>query len=189
MGEILETKKIALASTLTALGVAIAPFIWFPFMGSKAYPGQHLINAIAGIYLGPWWAALIAIMVGTIRISLGIGTIYAYPGGIFGGLVVGYIYKFLQRFIGNRKALVSALTEPIGTLLIGAPLSVLIVSPVAPILGHSQIEMKPGGLLITILYLWFGWGASTFTGSIAAYFILNILYRYGFSKEEVLGER
>jgi energy coupling factor transporter S component ThiW len=188
MASALESKKIALASTLTALGIVIAPFIWFPFMGSRAYPGQHLINALAGVYLGPWWAVLIATMVGTIRISLGIGTIYAYPGGVFGGLVVGFAYRVLRRLLGGRRALISALTEPIGTLLIGAPLSLLIVSPIAPIFDQPQIEVRPEGLFITLIYLWFGWGASTFSGSIAAYFVLNILFRYGFSREELLGE-
>jgi|Deesub1362B_J571_1020462.scaffolds.fasta_scaffold00003_172 energy coupling factor transporter S component ThiW len=52
MASALESKKIALASTLTALGIVIAPFIWFPFMGSRAYPGQHLINALAGGLVG-----------------------------------------------------------------------------------------------------------------------------------------
>jgi len=181
------TRFIALTSVLAALDVVIAPFIWFPFMGSKAYPGQHLINAIAGIYLGPWWAALIAIIAGTIRIGLGIGTIYAYPGGIFGGIIVGYAYKLLRRILTERRSLIAALTEPIGTLFIGAPLALSIVSPIATIFNQPQITFRPEGYLITLIYLWFGWGASTISGSIAAYIILNILYRYGFSREAVIG--
>lgn len=187
MSEI-NTKIVALAAVLLALDIVIAPFVWFPFMGSKAYPGQHLINAIAGIYLGPWWAAYIAIMAGTLRIGFGIGTIYAYPGGIFGGIVVGYMYKFLRRILGPKRALISALSEPIGTLLIGAPLALLIVSPIAPTFDQPQITLKPEGMIITLLYLWFGWSISTISGSILAYFVLNLLYRYGFSREAIMGE-
>ena len=187
MGLRVESRLVALASTFLALNVVIAPFFWFPFLGTKAFPGQHLINALTGVYLGPWWAAFIAAMAGTIRIGLGIGTIYAYPGGIFGGIVVGYTYRLLRRVLGERRALVAALTEPIGTLLIGAPLALMLVSPIAPIFNQPQIQLRPEGYLVTLVYLWLGWGASTFTGSIIGYLILNVLYRYGFSRERVLG--
>lgn len=183
----IATRFIALTAVLTALDVVIAPFIWFPFMGSKAYPGQHLVNAISAIYLGPWWAALIAIIAGSIRIGLGIGTIYAYPGGIFGGIIVGYVYKLLRKFFDEKRSLIAALTEPIGTLLIGAPLALLIVSPLAPI-NQPQISLKPEGYLVTLAFLWFGWSASTISGSVSAYLILNILYKYGFSREIVIGQ-
>ncbi len=188
MSSVVTTKRVALASILLALDVAIAPFIWFPFMGSKAFPGQHLINAISAIYLGPWWAAFIAIMAGTIRIGLGVGTIYAYPGGIFGGIVVGYVYKLLRKITSERRALIAALTEPIGTLLIGAPLALFIISPIAPIFEQPQIAIKPEGMLITLLYLWIGWSVSTISGSILAYFVLNLLFSYGLSREEIFGE-
>ncbi|MDH5201504.1 MAG: energy coupling factor transporter S component ThiW, partial [Candidatus Bathyarchaeota archaeon] len=60
-------RQVSLAAVLTALGVAISPFLWFPILASKAYPGQHMINAVGGVLLGPLWASFIAICVGLIR--------------------------------------------------------------------------------------------------------------------------
>jgi energy coupling factor transporter S component ThiW len=51
------TKKIALASLLSALGVVISP-LWFEWLGSKAFPGQHFINVLSGVMLGPLWELL-----------------------------------------------------------------------------------------------------------------------------------
>ena len=50
----------------------------------------HLpINAISGVLLGPFYAVLIATLIAVIRFSYGIGSIYAFPGGIPGAFIVG----------------------------------------------------------------------------------------------------
>jgi predicted membrane protein len=89
-------KKLVLSSMLVALVVALSPiyFVWGP---TKALPWQHIVNVIAGIVLGPLWAAAVAFLAGTIRIVLGTGTIFAYPGGIPSGLVVGLTYSLLSK--------------------------------------------------------------------------------------------
>ena len=81
------TKKIALTAVLIALTVVLSPF-YIPLGTTKCFPAQHLMNAVAGVLLGPWYAALMALATGTIRNILGMGTIYAFPGGIPGALVV-----------------------------------------------------------------------------------------------------
>jgi energy coupling factor transporter S component ThiW len=48
-------RKLVTAGVLSALGVVISPLLSFPILAFKVYPGQHMINAISGVLLGPWW--------------------------------------------------------------------------------------------------------------------------------------
>ncbi|RLE65970.1 MAG: energy coupling factor transporter S component ThiW [Thermoprotei archaeon] len=162
-----QLSKLTLAAILTAMGVAIAPFLWFPFLTAKAYPGQHMINVLAGILLGPWWAMLVAFLIGMIRINLGIGTIYAIPGGIPGAFIVGVFYQILKKL--KAKPEIAAFTEPLGTVFIGGTLSVYIV---APMIGHSQMI----GALIPV---WIVFGASSFSGSVLGFILIEVLKKIG----------
>jgi energy coupling factor transporter S component ThiW len=178
----LRLRKIGLISVFSALGVVLAPFLWFPFLGTKAYPGQHMINSILGVLLGPLWAAAAALIIGLVRNALGIGTIYAFPGGIPGGLVVGAAHWLLRRMGGRRRLpLISALFEPIGTVFIGATLSLFLV---APIIGDprllSQLEKGP---MTALIILWSGWALSSISGSILGFIILIALDRMGINRE------
>ncbi len=166
------TVKLALSSVLVAVAVALSPlhFVWGP---TKAYPAQHMVNAVAGVALGPLWAALIATVVGTIRISLGTGTIFAYPGGIPGGVVVGLVYRLAARLLKRRRPaiLVASLSEPLGTVLIGGTFSWYMLDPV---LGGSM-HAKFGAIA------WFlsGWALSSVTGCVLGALILLALDRVG----------
>ena len=184
----LHVKKLALVSVFSALGVVVAPFSWFAFVGTKAFPGQHMVNALLGVLVGPFWTAIAAIVIGIIRNALGIGTPYAFPGGIPGGIVVGVVYWLLKRFKLNEKIrLASALAEPIGTVLIGATLSLYLVAPWIGIEKTLDLLSKEGLLLA---YLIFGavWALSSVSGSILGFFILLILNRVGISRETLYGE-
>ncbi len=162
------TKKVATAGLLSALGVIISPYLWFPFLASKAYPAQHMINAIAGVLLGPWWASLIAVIVGTIRMSLGVGTVYAYPGGIPGAVVVGSVAWLLRR-LNRRNVEIAALFEPLGTVLIGGTISVCVF---APILGHKE-------MMWALIPIWGSWAISSVPGCVMGYLALLGLRKIG----------
>ncbi|MEM2127026.1 MAG: energy coupling factor transporter S component ThiW [Candidatus Bathyarchaeia archaeon] len=182
----LRLRKIGLVAVFSALGVVIAPFLWFPFLGTKAYPGQHMINSILGVLLGPLWAAAAAIIIGLIRNALGIGTIYAFPGGIPGGLVVGAVYWALRRLRKGRLPLISALFEPVGTVLIGATLSLFLVAPwIADPRLLSQLEKGP---LTALILLWSGWALSSVSGSLIGLIILLALDRIGINREVLFRE-
>jgi energy coupling factor transporter S component ThiW len=122
------TKKIALASLLSALGVVISP-LWFEWLGFKSFPGQHFINVLSGVMLGPLWGAVVAVIIGTVRIALGMGTIFAYPGGIPGAVHVGLAYIVLSRMTSSRARFAAALAEPFGTVLIGGTIALAVVAP------------------------------------------------------------
>ncbi len=186
---IVYVKKLALVIVFSALGVAIAPLSWFVFLGTKANPTQHMINAILGVLVGPFWAAIAAIFIGTVRNMLGIGTFYAFPGGIPGGIVVGTVYWLLKRLkVSEKTRLTSALTEPIGTILIGAPLALFLVAPWIGTQDLLNLTAKEG-ILLAFLIFGAGWALSCVPGSIIGFAILLILNRVGINRETLFGEK
>jgi len=68
-----------LAAVLVAVTVVLSP-IHFYIGSSKCFPAQHMVNGIAGVLLGPWHAAMMALSTGVIRNMMGIGTLHAFPG-------------------------------------------------------------------------------------------------------------
>ena len=169
-------RKISLLIALTAVGVIIAPLAWFPFISTKAFPGQHLVNAIAGVLLGPWLAAIAAILIGIIRNALGIGTIYAFPGGVPGAIVVGLAYLLTRNARNPLVRYSAALLEPIGTVLIGGTLSIFLI---APAVGDLRLlgMIEEYGVYQLLPIFWAGWAASSVPGAILGYVILIALDR------------
>ena len=161
-------RQVSLAAVLIALGVVISPFLWFPILASKAYPGQHMINALAGVLLGPLWASFVAFCIGLIRMSLGIGTIFSMPGGIPGALVVGFFQWWLRRSRITSVEL-AAFSEPIGTIFIGGTLAVYLV---APMVGRNMV----------LIPVWIGWSLSCIPGAIMGFVILKSLKAVGVTK-------
>lgn len=174
MNEKKLTLKLALTGCFTALGVVIAPLFHFLFLGTKAFPGQHFINVLSGVILGPFWGALIAVLIGIIRNLLGLGTVFAFPGGVPGALIVGLVYKVTKKMKKKPLQYTAAFLEPLGTVIIGATISLFII---APIIGWKPFLnlIEKAGWFPALLTLWFGWSISSITGSVIGYFILLIL--------------
>ena len=83
--ETTSTQKLAIAGVLTAAAVA-GSLISVPVAGSKCAPVQHMVNVFAAVILGPWWGVGIAFCASLIRNLLGIGSLLAFPGSMFGAL-------------------------------------------------------------------------------------------------------
>ena len=161
-GGAMATKKIALTTVLIALTVVFSPF-YIPLGTTKCFPAQHMMNVVAGVLLGPWYAGLMALGTGLIRNFLGMGTVYAFPGGIPGALVVGIIYRYVWK---NDYA---GFAEPLGTVVIGATLSALVV---APWKGHS----------LTMYFFWAAFATSSVPGSVLGFVVLKAIRRIGIAK-------
>jgi energy coupling factor transporter S component ThiW len=116
-----QLRRLVLAAIFAALATLLGSFS-IPVGPTKVAPFQHTINAIAGIWLGPWYAAGAALVTAALRNLLGRGTIFAFPGSLFGALVVGYAYRLLRRDE-------AALFEPLGTGPIGATIAALLFQP------------------------------------------------------------
>lgn len=160
----METRKVARAMILVAIGVAISPFTSIPIGIAKINPAQHFVNVVGAILLGPWWATSIALIVGILRNTLGTGTVLAFPGGMIGAFLAGLIYRY------TRNIYLGALGEIFGTGFLGAVVSVLIIAPL--FMGKP---MALGALIIAF-------SGSTILGSIIGLFALKLLDRAGFVK-------
>lgn len=161
-------RKLALFITMSGLAVALAP-IHIPIGPTKAFPWQHMVNVILGVLLGPLWAGGAALLVGLIRMMLGIGTIFSIPGGIPGAVLVGIGASILRRM--GRSPEYAAFLEPLGTAVIGFLLALYIFAPLAGV--------YEGWLAVGLLPIWLVWALSTGVGTLAGFTALRILRRGG----------
>ncbi len=162
------TRQVAQAVILVAIGVALAPFTSFPVGIAKINPTQHFVNVVGAILLGPWWAVAIAAIIGIIRNAMGVGTLLAFPGGMIGAFIAGYVYRY------TRNIYLGALGEIIGTGIIAAVVSAVFVAPV--FMGKT---MAMSLLIASFL-------GSTIVGSVIGVLALKLLERVGYAE---LGER
>ncbi len=138
------TRKVAYAVVLVAIGVALAPYTSFPIGIAKVNPTQHFINVIGAVVLGPWWAVLVAMVIGIIRNALGVGSLLAFPGGMIGALLAGYM------FVWRKSLPLTAAGEITGTGLIAPVVSALWVAPVFMGKAIPLLALVPSFLASTI---------------------------------------
>lgn len=150
-----------LAGLFAALGVLLG-LLSVPVGGARVFPFQHAINVVAGVALGPWWAAGSALVTATLRFATGTGSVFAFPGSPFGALAVGLAYRVLKRDA-------AAFAEPLGTVLLGATAGAVAFAPLAGLSGAA------GGFLV----LAGSFGLSSILGAIIGYLLLRALRRGG----------
>jgi len=147
----LSTKKLTIAAVLIALGVVGSTFS-IPVFGSKCSPIQHMVNVIAAVFLGPWYAILMAFITAVLRNMLGLGSLLAFPGSMCGAALAGFLYKY------TKKLPFAYIGEVVGTGLIGG----MLCYPIALLLmGNSQAAIftyvmpffisTAGGTIIAII--------------------------------------
>lgn len=158
----MDTRTVARAMVLVALGVAVSPFTSIPIGIARINPAQHFINVVAAVLLGPWWATGIAMAIGLLRNAMGTGTLLAFPGGMIGAFLAGLLYRL------SRKTYLGALGELIGTGFLGAIASALLVAPV-----FMKKTMAMGGLVVAFC-------GSSLLGAILGLAALRLLERAGY---------
>ncbi len=143
----LQIRKITLAGILVALGVVCSPFS-FPVGASKCFPVQHMVNVLAAVLLGPGYGVGMAFMTSLIRVSLGTGSLLAFPGSMCGALFCGLAYHF------TKKLSVTYVAEVFGTGIIGGlaayPVAVFFMAKEAALFGYVLpfLVSTTGGTLI-----------------------------------------
>ena len=90
-----NTKKLAVAAVFCAVAVAGSLFS-FPVFGSKCSPVQHMVNILCAVLLGPGYGLGAAFAAALIRNLLGLGSLMAFPGSMFGALICGLVYQKTQ---------------------------------------------------------------------------------------------
>lgn len=156
MAQITRIRKIVLTGLFAALAVLLSG-IHFPIGPTKVFPFQHMVNAVAGVLIGPWYGALAALIAAVIRNAMGTGTIFAFPGGIPGAMVVGVVYHYVRRDW-------AALLEPLGTGGLGVLAITLLLGP---LLGKE----------FAFVFFFTAFMASSIPGAILGYFLLKALKR------------
>jgi energy coupling factor transporter S component ThiW len=153
------TRRVAYAVVLVAIGVALAPFTSLPVGIAKVNPTQHLVNVLAAVILGPWWATLVALVIGILRNALGLGTLLAFPGGMIGACLAGLAWRATRRLYG------AAAGEILGTGVLAPVVSAALVAPV--FMGRS----------IGLLALLPSFMASSITGAVLGVLAVRLLRR------------
>ena len=157
----MKTRDVAGATLLTALAVALSP-LSIPVGVTRVFPAQHMVNVIAAVLLGPWYATLVAFSTSLLRNLLGTGTINAFAGSMFGALFAGLAWR------ATRNIYLSALGEIVGTGVLGTLVTVYVVAP--NLLGRN---LALGVIGLSFL-------ASTVTGAVLAIVVLKALVAAGY---------
>lgn len=123
----LNIKKLALAGMMTALGVCLSTFS-IPVGASRCFPIQHLLNVLAGVFLGPGYALGFAFTTALIRNLLGTGSLLAFPGSMCGAFLGAFLYRC------TRRMWTAFAGELVGTGILGG----MLCYPVALLLMGNQ---------------------------------------------------
>ena len=120
-----NVRKLALAAMMTALGVCLATFS-VPVGASRCFPIQHLLNVLAGVFLGPGYALGFSFTTALLRNLLGTGSLLAFPGSMAGAFLGALLYRYSGRIwtafageIVGTGILGGILCYPIAFLLMG----------------------------------------------------------------------
>ena len=87
-----NTKKLAVAGAFCAVAV-VGSLFSFPVLGSKCAPVQHMVNNMCAVILGPVYGVAVAFAASLFRNLLGLGSLMAFPGSMFGALLCGVVYS------------------------------------------------------------------------------------------------
>ena len=161
-----QTKKLAIAGILCAVAVVGSMFS-FPVFGSKCAPVQHMVNIICAVFLGPAYGVGVAFVASLLRNLLGLGSLLAFPGSMFGALLCGLMYW------KTKKLLPTLIAEVIGTAILGG----LCAYPMALLfMGKTAGELAFYAYVIPFL-------VSTAGGSIISGLLLGTLQKSGALKQ------
>lgn len=147
-----RTRKLALAGLLTAVAVVGGMFS-IPIGAAKCSPVQHMVNVIAGVLLGPWYAVGSAFVASLIRNLIGTGSLLAFPGSMVGALLAGLLYQKIQRLPAAFAG------EVVGTGILGAmlsyPIAVLLMGKTSALFAFVPSFMinTVAGSIVAVLVL------------------------------------
>ena len=108
----INIKKLAIAGVFCAAAV-VGSLFSFPVFGSKCAPVQHMVNILSAVLLGPWYGVGVAFGASLLRNLLGLGSLMAFPGSMFGALLCGLVYSKTGNLLGTLAG------EVFGTAILG----------------------------------------------------------------------
>lgn len=154
-----QVKKVVVSGMLVALTVSLSGF-YIPIGASKCFPVQHLVNVIAGIFLGPVYGIAMAFCTSLIRNIMGTGSLLAFPGSMAGAFLCGFLYQKTGRLIAAYAG------EIVGTGILGG----MLCYPVATFLMGKEVAL----LFYVVPFL-----MSTVCGTVIAAVLVGTLHKSG----------
>lgn len=155
-------RKLTVAAVFCAVAVVGSMFS-FPVLGSKCAPVQHMVNILCAVLLGPWYGVGAAFVASLLRNIMGLGSLMAFPGSMFGALFCGVVYEKM------KKLLPTLIAEVIGTGIVGG----LCAYPVAIFfMGKSAGDIAFYAYVVPFL-------VSTVVGAILAGALVFVLEKNG----------
>lgn len=119
-----QAKKLCIAGILCAVAVVGSMFS-VPVFGSRCAPVQHMVNILCAVLLGPWYGVGVAFGASLIRNLLGLGSLMAFPGSMFGALLCGIAYE------KTKHISITLTAEVFGTAVLGGlcayPVAILLM--------------------------------------------------------------
>ena len=149
-------QKLTVAALLCAVAV-VGSLFSFPVFGSKCAPVQHMVNILCAVLLGPWYGVAVAFVASLLRCLLGVGTVLAFPGSMFGALLCGLMYWKVKRILPTLIA------EVFGTSILGGlcayPVSILLAGANAADVAFTAYILPffvstAGGAIISAVLLY-----------------------------------
>lgn len=157
-----QTKKLCIAGIMCAVAVVGSMFS-FPVFGSKCAPVQHMVNILCAVTLGPWYGVGVAFGASLIRNLLGLGSLMAFPGSMFGALLCGIAYW------KSKNVPLTLVAEVFGTAILGG----LCAYPVAILfMGKSAGDIAFYAYIVPFLI-------STVAGAILSAILIGALKKTG----------
>lgn len=156
----MKAREVARAVILVAVAVALSPF-FIPVGISKCFPAQHMVNVLSAVMLGPVYAVVVATIASILRNILGLGTLLAFPGSIFGAFLAGLAYRL------TRSSYMAGLGEVVGTGIVGSLVSVWLVAPM--LMGKTM----------ALSTLMIAFAVSSLGGAILGLVVLQLLRKGG----------
>lgn len=127
----MNTRKLSLSAMLCALAV-VGSLLSIPVFGSKCAPVQHIVNIVCAVTMGPWYGIAVAFLASLLRNLLGLGSLLAFPGSMFGAVLCGLVYQKTKHLPATLIA------EVFGTAVIGG----LCAYPIAiAFMGQSAADL------------------------------------------------
>lgn len=158
----MNMKKLAVAGIFCAVAV-VGSLFSFPVFGSKCSPVQHMVNILCAVLLGPGYGLSAAFVAALLRNLMGLGSLMAFPGSMFGALLCGFVYK------KTKNVLATLIGEVFGTSVLGG----LCAYPVAIFLmGQSAADIAFYAYIIPFLI-------STAAGAIISAVLIYSLKKAG----------
>lgn len=157
-----NVRKLTITSLLVAVAV-VGSTISFPVGPSKCAPVQHMVNVLCAVLLSSYYGVGAAFSASVLRNLLGLGSVLAFPGSMWGAFLSTYLYK------RTHNILYALIGEIFGTGILGG----LTAYPIAILfLGQSAGQVAFYVYVIPFLI-------STIGGSLLAGMLLYALRTSG----------